>query len=1032
MSLKSQDKYFFKKYGPLVSQIRKDPVFQARLLHGVTLPPHERVLLRPTRDPKITEYHMVGSRGTAKCLGKDTEVLMFDGTLKLSQDVVVGDLLMGPDNTPRKVLGVTRGVGELFTVTQSSAEDYVVNGQHIISLKKANGDKYPNEPDVVNITVEDFLTKSQTWRNYFRGYRSGKVDFPEREVKIDPYLLGVWLGDGDGRNPKITSMDTEIHDYCKNLIESLGGNLTYYKSSSKAVTFRLCLKEGRTNPLWEEFKSYGLTGPRNGKGSSVNKHIPQDYLSNSEEVRLQLLAGIVDSDGTLDNNCYKIVQTNHRLAKNVKLLADTLGFRTSFRSKVARIRSLGYETTAYQVYVCGDINRIPTKLPRKTVNERDIRKNKDFLLSQVDVVSLGPGEYYGFTVDQDNLFLLADTTVTHNSFTMASANPVLYSEAFGRKKVMSLSASKFRGGKVIMEEALSFIMGTLDSQKLPGNFTKAMLKHGRGLKREGDRWYIPFTTQTTFNTVPTGNEESARGLRAHILVLDEADNWEKNTVDKIFGPFLAVGGNFAKPGSGKSDNKIFFTGTITHSHKDWAKALKDREDVIRKSHIAHRALEQGDFKTWHRMSNEDNERIKRAAFHLQRWDYTDLIIPEHLEHHDVIYPSVDVTTKSVEINDPDIIKYDYRDKINYIYTYPVNKNYAESQLDDGLTDMDSWAAEWRCQFIDSSGNVYPFDLMERATNRELLDQEQLLKHEWDVEELGMHYPPVLYRCKDPCVLGVDPARTSDFVGFVVIRLGELAEGTYNPHTGEGHTPYNNVIWAEQRKGLTIREIAEKIRDFKSRYNLVVYANPEDAPGIVIDARGAASGTTVQDELAVPSPPTDELGNFDRNWKQPPPMYDPVDKEYRHLSGNPNAWPGLRLLWTTDQINTDLVAYSKGQFEVSKLYLGKFLNNYERNDPEGLLNVGYIGVKSLKDQLLSIQAHPTKYAFTYEMPGDSRRIDMKKDLFSAFLYACSAARQHVALHATAIKAKAPQTVAVKLNKRARNSLKNHPNMRIMRF
>lgn len=600
------------------------------------------------------------------------------------------------------------------------------------------------------------------------------------------------------------------------------------------------------------------------------------------------------------------------------------------------------------------------------------------------------------------------------SFTVASVHPVLYSEVYGRKKVSSLSASKFRGGKVIMEEALSFIQGNLDSQKKPGRQAEEMLDYRKGLKREGDRWYIQFKTKTTFSTIPTGNEESARGLRANHLVLDEADNWDKDTVDRIFGPFLAVAGNFEAPASEESGNSIYFTGTVSYSHKDWAKALKDRENLIRKAQTAYKALESGDFDTWDRLSSEDNERIKRNSVNLMRWDYTDLLIPTKINNHAIVYPYVNRASESLEINPPEIIAWDTRDKCNYIRTYPVDKEYAEKQLDDGLTDFDSWAAEWRCQFIDTSGNVYPFELIERSTNTELLDVKDLRERGWDPEDLGPYFPPVLFECSDPCVLGVDPARTDDFTAFVVIRLGELAEGPYDPLTGTGNTSWNNVIWAEQRKNMTIKDIAEKIRELKSRYNLHVYKNPVKAPGVVIDARGAASGTTVRDELALPSPPVDEFGNTNPNWSSPNPYYDPTDKEYQHLRANPEAWPGLRLFWATDTLNTQLVSYSKGQLEVSKLFLGRFLNSVERNDPQGRLNLGYIGVKTLKDQLLSIQGEPTKHAFKYSMPGDSRRVDMKKDLFSAFLYANHAAREHIAAASVKINSGPPPMAAVKVN------------------
>jgi len=630
---------------------------------------------------------------------------------------------------------------------------------------------------------------------------------------------------------------------------------------------------------------------------------------------------------------------------------------------------------------------------------------------------------------QYNEYHFVGSRGTAKSFTICSAAPVLYAEVYGKKKISSLSASKFRGGKVIMEEALNFLTGALDSQRLPGKFTNRMMVWSKGLKREGDRWYMSFTSETTFTTIPTGNEESARGLRANLLFLDEADNWEKKTVDKIFGPFLAVDGNFERPGQRQSGNKIFFTGTVSYSHKDWAKALIDREDVLRKKYEAYKKLLEQDFTAYNNLMNQDDERIKRASFSLQRWDYVDLIIPKFLKNHAVVYPLVDTDTKSIEEADP---TFDQRDKKQYIYTYPVNKNFAESQLDDGLTDFDTWAAEWRCQFIDTSGNVYPYELIDRAINSELFEEDYLKARGWSVAgdaelegALGPYYPPVLYKCTDPCVLGVDPARTSDYTAFVVIRLGELAEGEYDPLTGCGHTPWNNVIWAEQRKNMTIRDIAEKIHEFKSRYNLVVHENPEKAPGIAIDARGQSSGATIRDELAVPSPRVDQYGNVDPNWKQPQPIYDPTDKEYLHLKAIENAWPGLRILWTSDQINTELVSFSKGQLEAGKLYIGRYISRLERPVSEYEVNAGYAGVESLKNQLLAIQSIPTMYAFKYHIPGSNTIDKNKKDLFSAFLYASYAARQHIALKLKT-SAKPPATAGVIV--RRKRQLGDHPYMR----
>ena len=73
--------------------------------------------------------------GHGKCHGKGTKLLMYDGSVKCVEDIVVGDLLMGDDSTPRRVLSLARGREELFKVRQNKGEDYVVNRSHILTLQ---------------------------------------------------------------------------------------------------------------------------------------------------------------------------------------------------------------------------------------------------------------------------------------------------------------------------------------------------------------------------------------------------------------------------------------------------------------------------------------------------------------------------------------------------------------------------------------------------------------------------------------------------------------------------------------------------------------------------------------------------------------------------------------------------------------------------------------------------------------------------------------------------------------------------------
>jgi hypothetical protein len=131
--------------------------------------------------------------GRGKCLGKDTPILMFDGSVKLVQDVVVGDLLMGDDSTGRKVLTLARGREQMYIIKENSiiiygeeliGESYIVNESHILSLLDISTKKN------IDISIKDYLIlPTRLQRNLF-GYRV-PVIFPEILVEEDGYLIGT-------------------------------------------------------------------------------------------------------------------------------------------------------------------------------------------------------------------------------------------------------------------------------------------------------------------------------------------------------------------------------------------------------------------------------------------------------------------------------------------------------------------------------------------------------------------------------------------------------------------------------------------------------------------------------------------------------------------------------------------------------------------------------------------------------------------------------------------------------------------------
>ena len=369
---------------------------------------------RVTSGFQKTELIIIAARpGMGKCLGKGTKVLMFDGSLKKVEDVITGDLLMGDNSTPRKVKTIARGRENMYWIRQNKGNDYRVNESHILSLKRSRNEGNHKNGDVLNITVKDYLTKSDKFKTNYKGYKVA-VEFNEKPVSIEPYFLGLWLGDGHSYSSRITNIDSEVIEYMSEYADSLNQTVSVYQQVGRTTNY--AITKGYKSKL-----GFSISGELGKHNLLKNKHIPNNFLINSTENRLQLLAGLLDSDGhyLVDSNGYEITQKNFELAKQIKFLCDTLGFRTSLTAKKASIASIGFESEVYRIRIYGDVNKVPVKIERKKANPW--QSKVDWRMTGIKVEFDKVDDYYGFEIDGNRLFLLEDMTVTHNTALILSA-----------------------------------------------------------------------------------------------------------------------------------------------------------------------------------------------------------------------------------------------------------------------------------------------------------------------------------------------------------------------------------------------------------------------------------------------------------------------------------------------------------------------------------------------------------------------------------------------------------------------------------
>ena len=292
------------------------------------------------------------------CFSADTQIIMWNGSIKNASDIAVGDQLIGDDGTIRTVEELVQGEDNMYEIVQYTAEKYIVNSQHKLCLKLGDtkDDQCLLNKNSVDIPVYEYIKLSDNHKDCLFGYKSFGVNWPKQTVEINPYILGMWLGD--------------------------------IKLSDPSQLIKL--------------SSYNLVN---------NKHIPLQYLVNDRKTRLYLLAGIIDTGGYITNKGKNvtIIQENYILSEHITTLCRSLGFITDITKRNNTLIS-GYR---YEIYLSGDsLEEIPTLLPKKRCVSDD--SLVDLLRTPIKVNKVGISKYYGWRVDGNNKFILKDFTVVHN------------------------------------------------------------------------------------------------------------------------------------------------------------------------------------------------------------------------------------------------------------------------------------------------------------------------------------------------------------------------------------------------------------------------------------------------------------------------------------------------------------------------------------------------------------------------------------------------------------------------------------------
>ncbi len=308
------------------------------------------------------------------CHASGSYLLLADGSKKKVDDIHVGDRLLGPDGQPRNVLYEQSGSAELYLVVPIKGKPFAVTGNHRLTLVRASeraDGRYPCKRrggEVIDVSVNTWMTWSENKKHLYKLLRCGGIEkFPDRPdyppYLIDPYFLGILLGDGSIKNgTSVTTMDKEVvkeiyaqaEKYQMNVrVDTAGQANTYFLTGNPA--------NHRQNWIRRELKLMGLYGC-----GAYEKFVPRPYLCGNRQTRLNTIAGLLDTDGSVTCNGYDFISASARLADDLAFMCRSVGL-AAYVSTCRKKCQGDYEGTYYRVSISGDCHKIPCRVAHKQV-----------------------------------------------------------------------------------------------------------------------------------------------------------------------------------------------------------------------------------------------------------------------------------------------------------------------------------------------------------------------------------------------------------------------------------------------------------------------------------------------------------------------------------------------------------------------------------------------------------------------------------------------------------------------------------------
>lgn len=440
----------------------------------------ERITGRKFSDEqrKILEYHgnacILACAGSGKALVNGTGVLTPNGYVPI-ETLKVGDKVFDESGYIQSVVGVyPQGKKQIYKMHFSDGtvikccKDHLWNYQ-TYNMRRTHKRWYTSTTEYLLDNVETSIyphneSKGSQVRANLYIPMCEPVQFDKKELPIKPYALGALLGDGCIRNVEVncgysfTNEDSDVVDRVATELSEIGCSLKYVGTG---VTYRInagreCGYESKFTYILREL---GLLNT-----DSSTKFIPDIYKLSSVEDRLELIKGIIDTDGYCKGSSYELTLKSERLIDDVKFIIETLGMTATKSSKIASCMYNGkrVETPVYRLYI--KTNELIPKIHYSSRRDKQWKKGQSWARRTVENIEV-TDEYEEMTCIKvsglSELFLTEHCIVTHNTTISVNliAKRILTGEIKDVNKLIYTTFSK--AGADEMKERMDKLMSQL-------------------------------------------------------------------------------------------------------------------------------------------------------------------------------------------------------------------------------------------------------------------------------------------------------------------------------------------------------------------------------------------------------------------------------------------------------------------------------------------------------------------------------------------------------------------------------------------